>query len=287
MSTPVQILSDLHLEIDRIEGFDYERFKIEPKAPTLALLGDIGTVNNPRLFDFLRVQLAQFETVLYVMGNHEFYGETIVSRTSATKDASADKVLSQNETIDKMKEFEATITSERSHSSVGCFVLLHRATFQLSPDTTVLGCTLWSRLDDDIADFTWAVTDFKSIRGMTPVLYNSLHESDRTWLEGEICRLAEDAPHSKIVILTHHAPTRELASDPKFAGGPTETAFATELSEDAALWRPPVGVWAFGHTHWSCDFVRNGIRVLSNQRGYKSGGDNPGKSFDPHLVVEL
>lgn len=188
-----------------------------------------------------------------------------------------------------MKEFEAGIARERSSSTIGRFVLLHRASFQLSPTTTVLGCTLWTRLADDIADFTWAVTDLTSrgIKGMTPALYNSRHEADRAWLEGEINRLAEEAPQSKIVIFTHHAPTRELASDPKFAGGLTETAFATELAEDSALWRPPVGVWAFGHTHWSCDFIRNGIRVLSNQRGYKSGGDNPAKPFNPHLVVEL
>lgn len=78
MSKLVQVLSDLHLEIERIGGFDYERFKIEPKAPILALLGDVGTVNNPLLFTFLRLQLSQFEIVLYVMGNHEFYGETFV-----------------------------------------------------------------------------------------------------------------------------------------------------------------------------------------------------------------
>jgi hypothetical protein len=120
-----------------------------------------------------------------------------------------------------MKEFEAGIARERSSSTIGRFVLLHRASFQLSPTTTVLGCTLWTRLADDIADFTWAVTDLTSrgIKGMTPALYNSRHEADRAWLEGEINRLAEEAPQSKIVIFTHHAPTRELASDPKFAVG--------------------------------------------------------------------
>lgn len=30
-----------------------------------------------------------------------------------------------------------------------------------------------------------------------------------------------------------------------------------------------VKVWAFGHTHWNCDFVEEGgKRVLTNQRGY-------------------
>jgi hypothetical protein len=69
----IQLLSDLHLEINRGEGPDYEIFRITPKADILALLGDIGTLNEDRLFRFLRQQTSQFSRVLYLPGNHEFY----------------------------------------------------------------------------------------------------------------------------------------------------------------------------------------------------------------------
>lgn len=64
----IHLLSDLHLEM---EG--YENFRITPKADILALLGDIGTLNDDRLFRFLRQQTTQFSKVLYLPGNHEFY----------------------------------------------------------------------------------------------------------------------------------------------------------------------------------------------------------------------
>lgn len=73
-----------------------------------------------------------------------------------------------------------------------------------------------------------------------------------------------------MVVFTHHAPTVEGTGDPKFLGGPTNSAFATELTK-LSLWGSPVLLWAFGHTHWSCDFEREGVRVVSNQRGYGQG----------------
>jgi len=75
----IHLLSDLHLEIDRGGGPDYETFRITPKADILALLGDIGTLN---LFQFLRQQTSQFSRVLYLPGNHEFYHSNYVKTSS-------------------------------------------------------------------------------------------------------------------------------------------------------------------------------------------------------------
>ena len=84
--------------------------------------------------------------------------------------------------------------------------------------------------------------------------------------------------------MTHHAPTVRDTSDPKFEGGPTNSAFSTELTAER-WWDPRVlKVWMFGHTHWPCDFVRNGVRVLSNAKGYSRGGDD---GFDPDFTVEV
>ena len=78
-ATSIQLLSDLHLEMDRGCGLDYETFHIQPKADILALLGDIGNIHEQRLFTFLRQQTMQFKKVLYVLGNHEFYHMSHVS----------------------------------------------------------------------------------------------------------------------------------------------------------------------------------------------------------------
>ena len=89
-------------------------------------------------------------------------------------------------------------------------------------------------------------------------------------------------PDRQVVVFTHHAPAMRGTADPKYAGGPSESAFATDLVGQKC-WGDPVKVWVFGHTHWSCDFVKDGIRIVSNQRGYSKGD----ASWDPEFVLQL
>lgn len=86
----------------------------------------------------------------------------------------------------------------------------------------------------------------------------------------------------RVIVFTHHAPTIEGTGDPKYLGHPTNSAFATELTKES-WWGPPIVLWAFGHTHWSCDFEKEGVRVMSNQRGYGDGG----KGFDARKLISL
>ena len=167
-------------------------------------------------------------------------------------------------------------------------MLLDRTRYDLSPTLTVLGCTLWAELDPAELDILrWSVTDFKRIAHFDPAVFQARHRADLAWLRQAVADVAADVPEQKrrIVVMTHHAPTVEGASDPKWAGGPTGSAFATELLAGERLedWRGRVKVWMFGHTHWSCDFVREGVRVVSNQRGYKDGDEG----FAPDKVVEI
>lgn len=62
-----QILSDLHLESPSA----YDVFKVSPKAPFLALLGDIGVVKDAGFIAFIQTQLRQFQIVFFLLGNHE------------------------------------------------------------------------------------------------------------------------------------------------------------------------------------------------------------------------
>ena len=44
-------------------------------------------------------------------------------------------------------------------------------------------------------------------------------------------------------------------------------------------WGEPVVAWAFGHTHWNCDFEEKGVRIVSNQRGYELFGRSAKETF--------
>lgn len=67
----LQIISDLHLESPKA----YDIFSITPRAPHLALLDDIGNVvpHKADFVAFLTQQLREFQTLLFVPGNHEAY----------------------------------------------------------------------------------------------------------------------------------------------------------------------------------------------------------------------
>lgn len=84
-------------------------------------------------------------------------------------------------------------------------------------------------------------------------------------------------------MFTHHAPTKDGTGDPRFNDGPTNSAFATELTDEAFWGGGKIKLWAFGHTHWCCDFERKGVRVYANQRGYGEGREE----YDPGKVVHL
>lgn len=79
---PIQILSDIHLEVPRYSiqvahGLRYE-FDFPVVAENLALLGDIGCTKDIRLLSWLEAQLRRFRRVFFVMGNHEPYGSSVV-----------------------------------------------------------------------------------------------------------------------------------------------------------------------------------------------------------------
>lgn len=167
------------------------------------------------------------------------------------------------------------------------FIYLNRTRHDLSPNLTLLGCTLWSALDPDELDIlSWSLQDLRRIDDLSPDAYNALHAGDLAWLNHTAAAMARDEPDRRIVVLTHHAPTQQGTSPPQFEGpgaSVTKSAFSTELTGQPC-WNPQVvKLWAFGHTHYSCDFERAGIRLYANQRGYKQGEG----LYDPSGVVTV
>jgi Icc-related predicted phosphoesterase len=85
------------------------------------------------------------------------------------------------------------------------------------------------------------------------------HEVSRAWLERELSQDYDGAT----VVITHHAP-HPLSVHPRYAGDPTNAAFASDLTELVQL----ADVWLHGHVHDSFDYRVAGCRVVANPRGY-------------------
>ncbi|KZV97229.1 hypothetical protein EXIGLDRAFT_731233 [Exidia glandulosa HHB12029] len=256
----IQVMSDLHLEFkfrvkggkndDRAAG--YVVFDFPVAAPNLALLGDIGLATHEGLYHFLETQLHRFKRVFYVPGNHEYYG------------ASPTQAMGRMQAFaDRMQFVHA-----REPNEVGEFILLHRRRYDLSAHVTILGCTLWSHVPPHAEDAVWYhLNDFRQIEHWTVGAHNASHDMDRLFLTRELDKLRGSG--RRVFIMTHHAPTTPGTSEPRFETGDNlpSYGFVTPLS-DSEWWAPPITTWAFGHTHFNCDFVRKGVRVVANQRGY-------------------
>ncbi|KAF7511269.1 hypothetical protein GJ744_004834 [Endocarpon pusillum] len=252
-----QIMSDLHLETPLARPtYDDFAATITPKSPCLALLGDIGYACDPRLFSFLEDQLHNFQTVFFLLGNHEAYGTSFP----------AAKAL--------VESFAVRIDEVRCTSDIGKFVFLDQTRYDFEEGITVLGCTLFSRIPEQQADTTkMFVTDFSSIENWGVYHHNKAHESDLSWLNAQVDSIMAKEPGRTVVIFTHHSPTLlDMAIDPrhKSDSAQTNSAFATDLSAEKCWLSTQVKLWAFGHTHFNCDFQdpRTTKRVLTNQKGY-------------------
>lgn len=70
-------------------------------------------------------------------------------------------------------------------------------------------------------------------------------------------------------------------------GSRLSSGFSSGLSAEEFWKSGNVSVWAFGCTHWNCDFVDelgNGKRVLTDQRGYNFA---QAAGFEGGKVIEL
>ncbi|KAF1961310.1 hypothetical protein CC80DRAFT_488616 [Byssothecium circinans] len=212
------ILSDLHLETPSTRP-TYFQFTIPPSCPYLALLGDIGLASDTRLFEFLSLQLKQFEIIFFVMGNHEAYDSSYTAARSA------------------FHSFSQSISQRRrSDPSLGCFIFLDQTRFDICHNVTILGCTLFSTISSQQAQSVQLfVSDFERVEDWTVEDHNAAHASDLAWLNEQVLQISKSEPHRKIIIFTHYSPTTSPeANDPrplKDASG-VRSAFMTDLSAE-------------------------------------------------------
>ncbi|KAH8880584.1 Ser/Thr protein phosphatase superfamily [Thozetella sp. PMI_491] len=268
----VQILSDLHLEAPKA----YDIFEIIPKAPYLALLGDIGCVAAQKddYLAFLTRQLKQFKALLLVPGNHEAYKS------------------SWEDTLEILRAFEQ---DTRNDPSLGEFILLDRTVYRLpETDTVILGCNnclgLFSCIprDKHIA-VGMGLNDFYATSNWTTDTHNDMHHQDVAWLNTKVRELEHSDVN--IMIFTHWSPSQDPRTiDPKHARSSITSGFATDMSGHPCFTSRKVKVWAFGHTHYNCDLTLNRdaeaepLRLITNQRGYYFA---QAEGFDGERTVAL
>jgi len=248
----LNVLSDLHLSLGALA------IPVND-ADAVVLAGDVA-----RPAAAIAWAAGFGKPVLYVPGNHEFYGGSIAGTLEELKRLGAGtnvRVLDNDEAIVEGVRF--------------------------------LGTTLWTdfmlfgegeKRGAAMKEAQRFMRDFSRIRlgdaPFSPEASAALFAQHAEWLAS---KLAERHPGPTVVI-THHAPSPR-SIHPRFADSLLNACFVSNLEQ--LLDRSRACLWIHGHTHDSFDYLASGTRVLCNPRGYAKNGVNENPRFDPSLVVTI
>lgn len=253
----IHILSDLHLEFGGLR-------LPEADADVTVLAGDIGV--GLQGIEWALQAIPFHQPVIYVMGNHEFYG--------------------QRSMPELWKKAREKVAGTHVH-------LLENEAVEIG-GVRFLGATLWTDFDLfgdreggmksalDMNDYWNIITNsgagYTSNRAtrLTPKDTLRMHQESVSWLSQELAK-QDSRP---VVVVTHTAPHRG-SLHPKYEHHGISPAFVSDL--DGLVQR--ADLWIHGHTHDSFDYQAGKCRVVCNPRGY--AGHELNLDFNPRLVVEV
>lgn len=244
----IAVASDIHLEFGDVN------IKNEENADVLVLAGDICVARHlrsergDRYRDFFKRASFQFPTVLYVMGNHEHYSN-------------------------KYEETEMNL--QTMLAPLDNVHLLQRSTWS-DGNVMFIGATLWTDMNG-CDEFTMHalrdyMTDYRAIRReytgksgdhkFTPIFTVQQHDKDKSFIKS----VATATPKEKVVVITHHAPSRKSIHEQYANDTLMNGAFASNLEDMIEDSR--IDLWVHGHMHNSFDYHIDKTRVVCNPRGY-------------------
>ncbi|OUL37796.1 phosphoesterase [Nostoc sp. T09] len=245
----IQILSDLHIE--------FQPFTIpNTNADVIVLVGDIHLREKGVKW---AIENIHNKPVIYVLGNHEYYGSAYPKL------------------VNKLKDY-----------SSGTNIYILENDLITIEDVTFLGCTLWTdfKLFDNayIASYEASqnMTDFKKIRlspqysKLKPVDTVEIYRKSVSWLKNTLSSLS-----GKIVVLSHHAPSKKSIPS-EHQEDILSAAYASNL--DDLVSESGANLWIHGHIHNHLDYRIGSTRVICNPRGYP---DELNTLFEPNFFVEV
>ena len=278
----LHILSDLHFEFQKWpRGIDINAID----ADVTILAGDIGIGLQGIQWALERIR----RPVIYVMGNHEYFGQRPISKLlekAKRKCAGTHVQVLDNEgvVIDGVRFLGATLWTDFALFGIDQRDAMMAHAQSTMTDYALIHATRKGRLAEPGV----------SLRHLgdriTPQKTLGFHEVTRRFLETELALPSPasgdhshpNTPWRTTVVVSHHAPSVKSLEN-RCAQSPDEATYASHLEpliEQCAL-------WVHGHVHVVSDYRVGPARVVANPRGYVDHGPDAVAHYDPALVVEV
>lgn len=219
-------VSDVHLDFYR--GVETQTIVLDefPDADVLVVAGDL--CEHYLLHWALGYLLARYEHVVYVPGNHEYYGSSLEEMQETRR-----LLVEASSRLHWLDEGAVEIEGQR-----------------------FIGCSLWFPDSPEARQRRAFLNDFRHIRGFEKWVWQRF-ERDRAFLKKEV------SPGD--VVVTHHMPP-PLSIAPQYQGSPLNCYFLGDVSE--VVEDGKARLWVHGHTHDAADYVLGETRVFCNPHGY-------------------
>lgn len=288
----ISIASDVHLEFGDLDIVNTDQ------AQVLILSGDIcvardlaqrdpynimgAEYRSNRFHDFFQRCSAEFEHVIYVVGNHEHYNG----------------------------DFATTIPDIKSKLSYLANLTVLDKEVKVIDDVTFVGGTLWTDMNQQdtttLYHMTRMMNDFVCVQNSNRVVnYRArvpvdkpVGMTDQEWIDSDIngrtkevfkTRTAKFSPEDavedhfrfldylkvvlegqldrKFVVVGHHAPSR-LSTHERYRNDEIMNGGYSSSLDEFIESRPQIRLWTHGHTHYPFDYYIGETRVVCNPRGY-------------------
>lgn len=251
----IQYMSDLHLEFDSMPV-------PEKRADILVLAGDIHTGTNA--IPWIEQCSFVFDHVIYILGNHEYYGNCIQTLPEKIH-----------------RSLEGYSGDDKIFDTINNVHFLNNDSIVID-DVCFIGSTLWSKADPMLL---WKMNDFSKIKFIHNGAYGKFLPEDARTLHNINVTYLLNTVHTNLknVIITHHAPSYKSSNYKRDDFDIVSTGYCTDILE--YFKNDNVAAWIHGHTHHCVDYVKSGIRVVSNQRGYVPY--EPVYGFNSERIIEV
>lgn len=237
----IKLISDVHFEFYE----DPRLFQNTENANVLVIAGDLAVGYLP-VWSALKRFAQQYERIVYVPGNHEYYRQD-------------------------MAEFDDYIRRFCPGTNIR---FLNPGTYKYK-DVTFIGATLWTNFRDDFIAKSAArdmISDFRRIPKFSIHTAAKIFEEHYNYIKAQY-----EAAQGKKVIVTHFLPAVECISPEYRSEGLINYYFANDLG--GWIGNMTNTTWMFGHTHSKVDITLGETRVLCAPYGYN---ENPG--YKPAIV---
>jgi Icc-related predicted phosphoesterase len=269
----IRLVSDTHIDFYSrcVSEYFVEPNTNSPSDEILILAGDIGEWKHSNKFiEFIQWASENFFHVIYVIGNHEYYG--------------LDYYFTKLQIRDQLIRFSNVsfldLEGDISLGSVDLFGF------------RFIGTTLWTDFNKNnpiakiqSSDF---MNDYRVIRnGEYKISPEFVRQINKTSIQN-LKELVENS-NLPVIVVTHHAP-HELSHDKRYPFDDVSYSFFNTGLEDFILdHQSKIKLWCHGHIHCGKDYLIGETRIIANPAGYpnRAGLLNENREFSRQFSIDL